>query len=297
MNVQLNSSNSGTGSIELSPKDFDRICRLAKKGWGLNLDEAKKPLIRSRLSKRVNELGLSDFDVYCDLIQGGNTDEQEHFVNALTTNVTHFYRELHHFEYLEEKVLPELIARARKGGRVRIWSAGCSTGKEPYSIAGSILKLSPDAHSLNIRILATDIDASVLSKAEAGIYRNEDCSFPSDARKSLVFEKTKSDQPNWTVRPDVQSLVTVRKLNLVDEWPMKGPFDVIMCRNVAIYFDKPTQAAIWKQFRRYLPEDGHLFIGHSERIIAPETMGFALCATTTYRAVVDPNAKFICSKG
>lgn len=264
--------------FELEQVDFEKIAAIAKSGWGLDIDDGKKPLIKSRLSKRLRALGLAGFDEYCTVIESGDKAETEHFVMALTTNVTHFFRELHHFDYLEEHVLPDLISRAKTGKRVRIWSAGCSSGKEPYSIAASIIGLDPNAGSYDLKILASDIDAKVLSTAQAGVYHPEDCTFPSDARRSSVLL---ADQ--CVVRPELKSLISFRNLNLMADWPMSGRFDVIMCRNVAIYFDKPTQAQLWEKFCAFLVPGGHLFIGHSERVIDPKQFNLTLCGTTTYK--------------
>lgn len=267
----------------LAIADFERISMIAKAGWGLNLDDAKKPLIRSRLGKRLRALGLSCFEDYCNLIETGDAAERSHFISALTTNVTHFYRELHHFEYLESRILPDLVSRTKEGHRARIWSAGCSSGKEPYSIAGSIVQVYPSALALDIKILATDVDSKVLSTAREGSYHPDDCSFPTDAHRLRIFDPSASSDSKWRVRSELQEMVSFRELNLMDEWPMTGTFDVIMCRNVAIYFDKATQNTLWKKFCRYLRPGGHLFIGHSERIANPETFGLTMCHTTTYQ--------------
>ena len=166
----------------------------------------------------------------------------------------------------------------RAGERVRIWSAGCSSGKEPYSIAGSILSLDPNAGKYDLKVLASDIDPDVLQTAQAGTFHPSDCTFPSDAHRSNIFLPDQS-----TARPELKSMISFRHLNLIADWPMSGLFDIIMCRNVAIYFDKPTQAQLWTRFCKFLRPDGHLFIGHSERIIEPDQFGLTLCGTTTYK--------------
>ena len=267
----------------LEQGEFEKIADIAKTGWGLNIDNGKKPLIKSRLSKRLRILGLAGFDEYRRIIEAGDEAETDHFIMALTTNVTHFYREVHHFDYLEASVLPELISRAKSGERVRIWSAGCSSGKEPYSIAASILSLDSKAGTYDLKILASDIDSDVLSTAQLGSYHPDDCTFPSDSLRSRVFPPDE-----FTVRPELKSMISFRNLNLTADWPMSGLFDVIMCRNVAIYFDKPTQANLWAKFCAFLKPDGHLFIGHSERVIDPKQFNLTLCGTTTYKFDRDP---------
>ncbi|MDX8348588.1 protein-glutamate O-methyltransferase [Cognatiyoonia sp. IB215446] len=275
-------SNGMTGESDLSQADFERIAQVAKSGWGLNLDKSKRPLIKSRLNKRLRALALPDFTTYCALIEANDKHEIGHFITALTTNVTSFYREVHHFEYLENAVIPDLMARAKRGERVRLWSAGCSSGQEPYSLAGSLLNFDKEACSYDLKILATDIDALVLDKAKRGVYGQDDCTFPSPSHESRVLKRPAGDS-HRQVCEALQSLISFRHLNLVDHWPISGKFDVIMCRNVAIYFDKPTQARLWSRFSQCLQPDAYLFIGHSERIADPEEIGFCVAGTTTYR--------------
>lgn len=267
--------------VPLSKSDFARIAKVAKAGWGLNIDEAKLPLIKSRLGKRLKALGLAGYDPYCAMVEAGDAVECDHFVSALTTNVTHFYRELHHFEHLEKNVLPSLIAKARQGKRVRFWSAGCSSGQEAYSVAGSILAEDKDAAKFDLRILATDIDPLILRKAETGRFSAQECNFPSPDHEVRVFGKDRV--ATRSVRPDIRALVTFRRLNLTQDWPISGKFDVIFCRNVAIYFDKPTQARLWSRLADALLPGGHLYIGHSERITAPADCGLEPVGITAYR--------------
>lgn len=262
--------------------DFIRISRIAKLGWGLHLDEAKRPLIKSRLSGRIRILELSGFSAYLDRIEGGDLDEQKHFVAALTTNVTHFYREKHHFEYLESEVLPDILSRAKAGERIRMWSAGCSSGKEPFSLAGSIIAIDENANTYDLKILATDIDANVLQDARSGTYAVEDSACPTESHRARLFANIGEDGRALMVRPELHAMIAFRELNLFGDWPMKGLFDIIMCRNVAIYFDKETQAVLWRRFCDYLRPGGHLMIGHSERVNNPEDLGLSLCATTSY---------------
>jgi chemotaxis protein methyltransferase CheR len=271
-------------TLPLSTAGFERVAAVAKAGWGLNLDPAKRPLIETRLSRRMQMLGLSNYLTYCDLVEGGNPEEQEHFVTALTTNVTHFYREQHHFAQIEKEILPELLSRAKAGGRVRIWSAGCSSGQEPYSIAASVLAVMPEARRFDVKILATDIDPTVLRKAEAGVYSASDRSFPTSELERRVFARgTSPDSELMPVRSELREMVTFRALNLVAPWPISGRFDVIFCRNVVIYFDKPTQSRLWSRFADSLNPGGTLFIGHSERMENPSQLGFDAAGITAYR--------------
>ncbi|NBZ86880.1 CheR family methyltransferase [Stagnihabitans tardus] len=267
--------------IKFSDADFKVIADLAMRDFGLNLTSAKRDLVYSRLLKRLRVLGLEDFREYCALISGPNgTDERNAMLSALTTNVTHFFREEHHFKLLREVALPGLIKTAKEGGRVRIWSAGCSAGPEPYSLAFTVLSMFPEAARSNFRILATDVDPEILKKAEAGIY-------PEDERKGIpeAFNRfTESAGPGkFTIGRAARELITFGRLNLIEDWPISGPFQVIFCRNVAIYFDKPTQSRLWARFGDLLSPGGHLCIGHSERVLGPAEQMFKAVGITAYQ--------------
>lgn len=283
----------GDLDMPLTEAEFARIARIAKSGWGLALEDAKRPLIRSRLGRRLKALGMAGFDAYCDLIETGDAQERDHFVTALTTNVTHFYRETHHYEMLEKTILPPILQEARKGARVRFWSAGCSSGQEAYSLAGSILALAPDAGRHDLRILGTDIDPTVLRTAQEGAYDAKICAFPTPAHEARIFTRASGAEGEMRkVRPELKSLVTFRRLNLIEPWPISGLFDVIMCRNVVIYFDKPTQTRLWARFAEALKPGGWLLIGHSERIPAPADIGLQIAGITTYaRTGSQPDAR------
>ncbi|MEY8880845.1 protein-glutamate O-methyltransferase CheR [Donghicola sp. XS_ASV15] len=261
---------------ELTDAVFRRVARLAKENWGLNLEDGKRPLVTARLWKRVIASGAGDFPSYIGKVEDGDQVECDHFISALTTNVTHFFREQHHFDLLESSILP----RFRGRGPLRIWSAGCSSGQEPYSIAASVravLGASADA-----RILATDVDPDILERAQKAVYTNSETSFPNPALEARVFDK-KHEEQQRAVRANLVDLITFRRLNLIQPWPISGRFDVIFCRNVAIYFDKPTQANLWAQFAAHLNPNGFLFIGHSERIETPEAIGLCPAGITTYQ--------------
>ena len=199
---------------------------------------------------------------------------------ARIPSITRFFREPHHFEHLKTEVLPKLLQSARQGGRVRIWSAACSTGQEPYSIALTILSLMPDAPEYDIKILATDIDPNVVITARRGLYPgNEVALIPADlARRWMEPRGDGALEAGEAMR----ELVAFRELNLIGQWPMKGRFDVIFCRNVVIYFDEPTQHRIWGRFRGVLQPSGRLYVGHSERVTDD---GFRSDGLTTYALI------------
>lgn len=248
-------------------EDFRTIAAVLHGDAGIYLPDTKATLVYSRLAKRLRALGMSSFREYCKLIQDHEgVDERQHMLAALTTNVTRFFREPHHFDHLRDVVMPALAARARAGGRVRLWSAACSTGQEPYSMALTALAILPDAARYDFRILASDIDPNVVRTAREGVYSREAIDpVPANLRKYL---NKAPDQgvDMWRVAPEVQELIAFRELNLIKPWPMKGRFDVIFCRNVVIYFDDKTQETVWRKFIDVMSPGARLYIGHSERV-------------------------------
>ena len=264
---------SDASSVQLQPgarefaftgEDFRTIAAVLHGDAGIYLPDTKATLVYSRLAKRLRVLGLASFREYCALIQGKDgVDERQAMLAALTTNVTRFFREPHHFEDLRHKVLPALAAKARAGGRVRLWSAGCSTGPEPYSMALTLLSVLPEAGRYDIKILATDIDPNVVETARAGVYSREALeSVPQGDRKHLV----RDSGDMWRLSDEARDLIAFRELNLIRPWPMSGKFDVIFCRNVVIYFDDATQETVWKKFIDVMNPGARLYIGHSERV-------------------------------
>ncbi|EEW24192.1 protein-glutamate O-methyltransferase [Rhodobacter ferrooxidans] len=274
----------GVANYGFSDADFAVIARRAQMDFGLHLTVVKKDLVYSRLTKRLRQLGLTDFASYCRLIESdAGADERMAMLSALTTNVTHFFREEHHFQTLRETVLPPLIKAARAGGRVRLWSAGCSAGQEPYSLAFILLDLCPEAARLNIRVLATDVDPVILVRAKAGIYENDELKAISPSIRAQHLD-TVAGQPNcFSIGAKAREIVTFGELNLMQDWPIRGPFEVLFCRNVAIYFDKATQSRLWSRFAELITVGGHLFIGHSERVSGPATASLEAVGVTTYR--------------
>lgn len=273
----------------LSPAEFERIAGIAFDEAGLCLPEAKRPMIASRLVRRLRATGQPDFAGYLAMLDDpSSAGERRHLVSALTTNVSHFFREAHHFRTLAKDMLPALIGRARQGGRIRIWSAGCSTGQEPYSIAMTLLECFPDAASHDVRILATDIDDTVLETARAGTYAGRLMQGVDDARRQQFFT---ARHDTFAVRDPLRQLVTFRRLNLVGDWPVRGAFDAIFCRNVVIYFDAGTQTALWPRFHRALAPGGMLFLGHSERLDPASAASFATAGITTWRRIDPADAR------
>ncbi len=277
-----------TQDVVMADQEFKRIASIIHREAGICITDNKRSLAFSRLSKRLKALHLTSFSDYCDLVESRDgADEQLNMVAALTTNVTSFFREPHHFKTLQEDVLPPLIARAREGGRVRIWSAGCSNGQEPYSIAMTVLGMASDMLSRDFKVLATDIDPFVLRHAKGGVYPEAAIDLvPAELKNKFLTRGGDKDDPQWTVGPEPRRMVTFNRLNLMGNWPMKGPFDIIFCRNVVIYFDDPTKDKIWGQYASLLNPDGYLFIGHSERLSGPASSLFQSEGITTYKKTV-----------
>jgi len=273
------------GEFLLTSEDFQRIAAMLYADAGIYLRESKATLVYSRLAKRVRALGLENFRDYCALVAGADgVGERQKMLAALTTNVTHFFREPHHFEHLKKQVLPSLLEAAGQGARVRIWSAGCSSGQEPYSIALTILSVMPRADQHDIKILATDIDPYMVERGREGTYGDAVLSaVPAELRNRYFVSVRDGGERTWTVSDQLRSLVTFRELNLNGPWPMKGPFQAIFCRNVVIYFDERTQQRIWSRFEPLLQPDGWLYVGHSERVTGPIATAFSSEGITTYR--------------
>lgn len=273
------------GEFALTGADFAQIAALLYDTAGIALPDSKATLVYSRLAKRLRALGLESFRQYCELLESSDgLDERQKMLAALTTNVTRFFREPHHFEHLEKNVLPPALESVRRGGRLRIWSAGCSTGQEAYSIALTILNLMPDAPDRDVRILATDIDPNVIATARRGVYSEDLVSPISAAMRNRWLDADRDDRGSWSMGPAARALVTFNELNLMGQWPMKGKFQAIFCRNVVIYFDEPTQERIWSRFAPLLLPEGRLYVGHSERVGSPDA-GFETDGLTTYKLV------------
>jgi chemotaxis protein methyltransferase CheR len=273
-----------SGEFPFTWTDFRQIASLVHSSSGIVLTESKANLVYSRLAKRIRVIGLKTFREYCKLIQGEEgVDERQAMLAAMTTNVTRFFRESHHFDYLRQHVLPPLIDAARDGARVRIWSAACSSGEEPYSIALTLINEMPDIAGTDFLILASDLDHNMIARGREGIYAAKLVeSIPKQLRGKYLEPIQQKGELAYQMASAVRDLVRFNELNLLGRWPMKGRFDAIFCRNVMIYFDDPTQNAIWKRFAEIMTPEATLFIGHSERI-ATDVQPFDLVAQTAYR--------------
>ena len=269
--------------FRFTPKHFDYIRKLVSRQTGIVLADAKQNMVYSRLSRRVRTLGLDSFDEYCEVLRQGDEQELVNFVNAITTNLTAFFRENHHFEFLANKLLPQLMQAKAASRRLRIWSAGCSTGEEPYSIAMVLREVIPARDDWDVKILATDLDSNVVDTAHRGVYAEERVNGLGRERLRRWFRKGHgANAGKVRVSPELQELITFKQLNLMHGWPLRGPFDLIFCRNVVIYFDKATQKVLFDRYADLLDTAGHLFIGHSESLYKV-TDRFENLGNTIYR--------------
>ena len=252
--------------FDFTRADFERVRGLIYQRAGISLADSKQEMVYSRLARRLRANGIASFASYLDALEAGRMPaEWESFTNALTTNLTSFFREAHHFPLLAEHALK---ARASHGGPLTIWCSASSTGEEPYSIAMTVCEAF-DTLTPPVQIIATDIDTNVLATASAGVYPLERVDKMEQARLRRFFLKGKGAQEGLVrVRPELRQLITFRQLNLLaDGWDVKGPFDVIFCRNVMIYFDKATQRKILARFVPLMKPDALLFAGHSENFL------------------------------
>ena len=280
------------GEFPLAAEDFSRIAAILSAEAGIALPDSKAALVSSRLAKRLRALGLRSFHDYRRLLDApGSHDERREMLAALTTNVTRFFREPHHFEHLRTVLLPPLLAAARRGGRVRIWSAAASSGPEPYSIALEVLEQMPDAHEHDVRVLATDIDPNMVSAGRAGTYAPAMLEPVPPEMLRRWFEPAEGGTGTMRAGAALRSLVSFRELNLIGTWPMRGHFDAVFCRNVVIYFDETTQVRLWSRMAPLILPGGMLYIGHSERLAGEAAARFRTETITAYRRLDDAVSK------
>lgn len=265
--------------------DFRFIQDLVAERTGIVLTDIKRTMVYSRIARRIRQCsGVSNFSEYCELLKSGDESELISFTNAITTNLTSFFREPHHFDYLANTVLPEL-ERTKKDKKIRIWSAGCSSGEEPYSIAMTVADHFAHRPDWNIKILATDLDFDMVERASKGVYTEERVTGLRKNHLRQYVKRGKGAQQGM-VRMDqrLRDMITFKQLNLLHEWPFKGPFDFMFCRNVVIYFNKDTQKVLFDRYAELLPENAPLFIGHSESLFKV-TDRFKSMGQTIYRKV------------
>ncbi|NOQ16509.1 MAG: chemotaxis protein CheR [Methyloprofundus sp.] len=269
--------------FEYTRADFEELRQISNSHSGIIVTDDKFDMFYSRLSKRIRMLGLPNFKAYCQYLKENEATEFTDFINAITTNLTAFFREKHHFEYVKDIIIPELLKRNYASREIKVWSAGCSTGEEPYSIAMTLLENLPTGWA--VKILATDLDTNVLQTAANGVYSDDRISGLSVERQKRWFKKGKGTNSNKVkVKPELLELIRFKQLNLMQDWPMKGQFDFIFCRNVIIYFDRDTKESLVNRYSGFLATGSHLLIGHSESLHQIDT-DFDLIGNTIYRKV------------
>ncbi|MBU0784154.1 MAG: chemotaxis protein CheR [Gammaproteobacteria bacterium] len=287
VNLSLQSDDNAEREFEFNDKDFSRVRALILKIAGISLAPSKQSMVYSRLARRLRACKHNRFSSYLDALEHNSSNpEWEHFTNSLTTNLTSFYREAHHFEILKKQ-----LQSMSRNSRIELWCSAASTGEEPYTMAITAMEA---FNSMNppVRILATDIDTKVLEHARKGVYRMDQVEkIPEDIlRKYFIKGKGESDGL-ICVRPEVQALVTFKKLNLMESaWSLRPGFDAIFCRNVMIYFEKDVQLQILKRFAPLLNTNGLLYAGHSENFAMARDY-FSLRGKTVYTVNADKAAK------
>ncbi|MDF4001877.1 protein-glutamate O-methyltransferase CheR [Luteibacter sp. PPL552] len=267
----------------LGEAEFTFLREFVLQHCGISLGEHKRQLVQGRLLRRLRALSLPGFAAYCDLLRRDPESELGELASCISTNVTSFFREMHHYDMLVDELLPRWLAE-KQGGRLRIWSAGCSTGEEPYAIA-MVLAEALDRTKANVdaKILATDLSPQALEAARKGVYAVDRLGGVSEERRKRWFQRGEGSFDGYArVHPRLRELVTIQPLNLLHEWPMQGRFDAIFCRNVVIYFDKPTKQRLFSRYAGMLDSRGYLFLGHSESMYGLSD-DFDLIGRTVYR--------------
>ena len=268
--------------FQMSKKNFTTISEVIYKHSGIVLKNIKEDMVYSRISRRIRKTGCHGFDDYLTMTLQQESAEFTHFVNAITTNLTSFFRESHHFDFIKNTAIDEWKSGANRK-KLRIWSAGCSTGEEAYSIAITLSGQIPN--QWDTKILATDIDTNVVAQGKAGVYAWDRVSGLSSKLVSQHFDKLATDGKNEVqVKKSLRRTIFFKPLNLLQSWPMSGLFDMIFCRNVVIYFDKPTQKLLFDRFADMLVPGGYLVIGHSESMYKLSDR-FTSVGHTVYRKV------------
>lgn len=267
--------------MPLGTAEQHRIAEILREKAGMRLLSSQAAMLQSRLSRRLRETGIKNFESYVAFVQTDEgSDELRAMISTMTTNFTQFYRERHHFTFFRNTILPPLIEAARQGQSIRMWSAGSSSGQEAYSMAMEIADVAPDFSQCDIRVLATDINSKMVSIGQEGVYSSDTVTpIPEILRKKFLIPEVSG----FRISAEIRNMVSFREHNLCDEWPMRKLFNVIFCRNVAIYFEARAQIQLWKRLQERLAPGGWLFVGHSERI--PSFEGFRLepVALTTYQ--------------
>lgn len=245
--------------------EFHKFCELIYKHTGITMDANKRDLVYSRITRRIRDLQLNSFTDYRSIVEAGeDANELEEFVNVVTTNLTSFFRQDYHFEYLT-KIIQGYVVEGKN--RIRIWSSAASTGEEPYSIAYTVARAIPDLSRVDVKILATDIDSDVLETAAQGVYSLDKIqNVPAHFLQNAFHKGVGAHEGEVKIKSEYQDLISFRRLNLMHDWPMHGPFDIIFCRNVIIYFNKAVQKELFSRYAMLQKAGDYMMIGHSENL-------------------------------
>jgi chemotaxis protein methyltransferase CheR len=272
----------------LSNADFSRLRALVYQEAGINLNDEKKTMLEIRIRRRLRDLNMASYAEYCGYVfgQDGDSSELVHLIDAVTTNKTDFFREAGHFDYLVSKALPDLAARLGVARDLLLWSAGCSTGEEPYTLAMVLAEYAQSRAGFRFQVLATDISTAVLAKARAGIFKSEQVSpVPQELRRKYFMRSRDPGSDLVRVVPELRGAIDFRRLNLMDrDLGLAEPREIIFCRNVIIYFDRSTQVRILQKLVRHLMPGGYFFAGHSESLQGMD-LPLVPAAPSVYRKV------------
>ncbi len=274
-----------TREFRFTEKDFNSLRKISNKHTGIIVTDDKYDMYYSRLVKRLRKLGLKDFSSYVSYLKTSEDTEFTPFIDSITTNLTSFFREKHHFDQMKSELIPEMCQRSDISGGIKIWSAGCSTGEEPYTIAMTFAEGLENKPGVKATIMASDIDTTVLSKASNGIYDIERVKgLPVNIKKRWFFRGKGKNNGKVKVSPELQKMLEFRQVNLMESWPMKERFHLLFCRNVVIYFDRPTKMKLFDRFADQIVEGGFMILGHSESLQGL-TDRFETIGKTVYRKI------------
>ena len=271
-----------TQEFAFDASDFSYLQKLVKEKSGIVLADDKQVMAYSRLTSRLRVLKLDRFRDYFDLINRPGSDEIDHCLNAISTNLTSFFRENHHFDFLAKTILPHVQKRTTRQKNLRIWSAGCSSGEEAYSVAITICESLLSSAGWDIEIIATDLDSNMIKTAKAGRYRKQQLASSMD--DGVIQRYFDEDGSYLKAKAKLKNMISFSRLNLLGSWPPYSKFDLIICRNVIIYFDKPTKQTLIDRYHQALSRDGHLFLGHSEKMDDPKKQFISLGKTCYLKA-------------
>ena len=283
--MRSDSSCTASGDIEFTPSDFEKVSGFAKQEIGVTISEAKTELLYSRISRRMRSVGESDFETYFESLETSDF-EKKHFISLLTTNVTSFFRENHHFDLLRKMIVRKCEKSAEKM-HFRFWSAGCSSGQEAYSIALVLDEICSDFPTVDFDIFASDVDESMLQKAKSGLYLKEETLNLDRSKMDGLFCQSRLHLGEFQIKRELKRRVEFRNVNLMDIRDDIGEFDFIFCRNVVIYFDRVTQEKLWKQFYGHINEGGVLFLGQAERLSGVMEKQFKKVGMTAFEKIKD----------